>query len=60
MNSSLDPSGVYGEILHYGFILAFVGAALLAFIFFWSKGRLDMDESPKYQIFEESSDERTK
>lgn len=45
-----DTSGVYGGILHYALIFATVGSALLAFIYFWSKGRLDMDEEPKLQM----------
>lgn len=43
----MDGSGVYGGILHYGLIMAFMGSALLAFIHFWRKGQLNMDEEPK-------------
>lgn len=51
MNS--DPIGLYGGVLTYGVIIAFFGTALLVFFYLWSKGRLDCDESPKYQLFEE-------
>lgn len=46
----LDPSGVYGEVLHYSMIIAFVGSALLIFLHLWKKGKLDMDEEPKLQM----------
>ena len=45
-----DSSGVLGGILHYALVFALVGAALLAFLYFWRKGRLDMDEEPKFQM----------
>lgn len=48
--SELDWSGVYGGIFHYAMIFAFFGSALLAFLYFWSKGRLDMDEEPKWEM----------
>jgi hypothetical protein len=49
----LDWSGIYGGMLHYGLIIAFTAGALLAFIYFWSKGRLDFDEEPKWQMMRE-------
>lgn len=46
----LDGSGVYGGYLHYATVIFFVGTALLIFLYLWRKGRLDMDEEPKYQM----------
>lgn len=48
----IDGFGVYGSTLHYALVIAFVGSAFLLFGFFWKKGRLDMDEEPKYQMME--------
>lgn len=53
-----DSSGIYGGIMHYALVIALVGSAMLAFIYFWSKGRLDMDEEPKIQMM--NDDEQTK
>lgn len=58
-----DTSGVFGGIFHYALIFALVGSAFLSFIYFWSKGRLDLDEEPKMQMMredqtEEQSEER--
>lgn len=53
-----DSSGVYGGIFHYSLVFATVGSALLAFIYFWRKGRLDMDESPKYQMMDDMEKEQ--
>jgi len=50
MGSERDTSGICGGIFHYSLILAFMGSALLSFVYFWSKGRLDMDEAPKIQM----------
>lgn len=50
LSSERDTSGIYGGILHYSLILAFMGSALLSFLYFWSKGRLDLDEAPKIQM----------
>ncbi len=51
-----DAIGAYGGILTYAMIFATMGSALLAFIFFWKNKRLDFDESPKYQLFEDEND----
>jgi hypothetical protein len=48
--TEIDSSGVYGSIFHYALVIAFAGSALLAFLYFWSRGRLDMDEEPKLQM----------
>lgn len=53
LSSKLDWSGIYGGIFHYAMIIAFAGSALLAFLYFWFKGRLDMDEEPKWQMMHE-------
>lgn len=53
-----DSSGVYGGIMHYALVIALVGSAMLAFIYFWSKGRLDMDEEPKMQMMNDGEQEK--
>lgn len=57
MVSEKDASGIYGGIYHYALVFAFVGSALLAFLYFWLKGRLDMDEEPKLQMMREEDKE---
>jgi len=57
LSSEVDWSGIYGGIFHYGMIIAFVGSAFLAFLYFWSKGRLDMDEEPKLQMMRDDEQE---
>lgn len=52
-----DSSGVYGGILHYSMVISLVGAAFLAFVYFWSKGRLDMDEGPKFDMMRDEEGE---
>ena len=49
----IDSFGVYGNYLHYGLVIIFMGSALLSFLFFWKKGRLDMDEDPKFQMMKD-------
>lgn len=51
--TGVDSSGIYGAIFHYSLIFAIAGSALLAFLYFWRKGALDMDESPKMQMMQE-------
>lgn len=46
----IDGGGVYGAFMHYSLFFALLGSALIAFIYFWRKGRLDMDESPKIEM----------
>lgn len=48
----IDGAGVYGTILHYALVIAFVGSAFLIFVCLWKKNRLDMDEEPKYTMME--------
>lgn len=55
--SEVDSSGIYGGIFHYALIFAFVGSAFLAFLYFWSRGRLDMDEEPKLQMMKDNEED---
>jgi hypothetical protein len=48
----IDGEGIYGTLLHYTLIWAMVGSAFLIFIYLWRRGRLDMDEGPKYQMMQ--------
>lgn len=48
----IDGAGVYGSFLHYGLVIAFVGSALMAFLYCWQKGKLNMDEEPKFQMMQ--------
>jgi len=52
----LDGEGVYGTFLSYAQIFFFSGGALILFLYFWSQGRLDMDEDPKYQMMDEKGE----
>lgn len=54
----VDGVGIYGSIMHYALVIAFVGSAFIVFLYCWHKGRLDMDEEPKYQMMQ--SDEQEK
>ena len=56
----LDGGGVYGHFFHYSFLTALMGSAFLLFLYIWKKGRLDMDEEPKYQMFEDDEEMRRK
>ncbi len=51
--SVVDQSGVYGECLHYAFILFFVGSALVLFIYLSYKKKLSMDEEAKIEMLRE-------
>ncbi len=48
-----DGQGIYGFVLHYSLLFAFFGSALITFVYLWRKKRLDMDEGPKYTLFED-------
>ncbi|MEI8365525.1 MAG: hypothetical protein WCF65_03815 [Parachlamydiaceae bacterium] len=52
-----DWSGIYGGIFHYSMIFATSGSALLAFFYFWKKGRLDLDEEPKILMMQDDRKE---
>lgn len=56
LENEMDWSGIYGGIFHYSMVLAIVGSAFLAFLYFWSKGRLDMDEEPKIKMMQEQEE----
>jgi hypothetical protein len=56
----IDIPGIYGSMLHYMLVIAFVGSAFMIFIYLWHKGRLDMDEEPKLQMMRDDEDEKTK
>ncbi|QLH36419.1 MAG: hypothetical protein HWD61_09995 [Parachlamydiaceae bacterium] len=48
----MDSGGIYGAYLHYGLIIFMVGSAFIVFFYLWKKGRLDMDEAPKFQMLD--------
>lgn len=49
----IDGMGIYGSLLHYMLVIAFVGSAFLIFLYLWKKNRLDMDEGPKFQMMQD-------
>ena len=53
LSDEQDWSGIYGGIFHYSMILAFFGSALLSFLYFWRRGKLDLDEEPKIQMMDD-------
>lgn len=54
MNNTVhDSFGIQGSLFHFAFVGALVGSAFLLFIYFWMKGRLDMDEEPKIRMMED-------
>lgn len=56
----LDGGGVCGNIVHYAFIIAFVGSAFLVFLYLWRKGKLDMDEEPKIRMMQDDAEDNVK
>lgn len=56
MMAVIDGLGIYGKFLHYGIVIALVGSAFLIFIYLWRKKRLDMDESPKFQMMQDNQE----
>lgn len=52
----VDGGGVVGAFLSYGMAIATMGATVLVFIHLWRKGRLDMDEQPKYHMMREDEE----
>lgn len=52
----MDGEGYVGALFHYGLSFALFGSALLCFFYFWSKGRLDMDEEPKFKMLEDQDE----
>lgn len=49
----MDSFGVYGMAADYAVIFLFTGGALIGFLYFWGRGRLDMDEEPKFEMMKE-------
>lgn len=49
----LDGTGFYGSVFVYSLLFAMVASHALIFYNLWRKGRLDMNEGPKYQMMEE-------
>jgi len=47
---NVDSGGIYGAYFHYGLIILLVGSAFILFVYLWYKGRLDMDEEPKWEM----------
>lgn len=52
----LDGGGMSGEIFLFTFAAATFGSALLAFFYFWRKGQLNLDESPKFEMMQQEED----
>lgn len=52
----IDGEGVYGTFLTYGLTASFAGGAFVMFLYFWWKGRLDMDEEPKLQMMQNDNE----
>lgn len=50
-----DGIGVHGNFLHYGIVISLVGSAFLIFFYLMKKKRLDMDETPKFQMMMEET-----
>lgn len=50
--NNVDGIGVYGNFLHWAMILFFMGSAMMVFVYFWRRGRLDMDEEPKWEMMQ--------
>lgn len=57
MIAIIDGAGIYGSIFHYALVIAFVASAFLIFFTLWRKGRLDMDEGPKFQMMREEGED---
>jgi len=47
-----EGAGFYGRLANTVTAVAFTGSAVLLFIYLWYRGRLDMDEKPKWQMME--------
>lgn len=48
----MDGFGIQGMIFHFATVFVLVGSAFIVFLYLWWKGRLDMDEEPKYKIWD--------
>lgn len=56
----VDGGGAIGGYLCYAMCMALAGSALIIFLYLWKKGRLDMDEEPKYRMIEDDLTEMPK
>lgn len=54
----IDSFGIHGNFIHYGMVIGLVSSALVIFVYLWTKGRLDMDEEPKYQMMKEEPNDK--
>ena len=54
----MDGFGIQGLFFCSSSIVALSAGAALAFIYFWRKGNLGMDEDAKYQMMEDEEDGR--
>lgn len=52
----IDQFGVYGSVFYYSMFFAWMGSALLVFVYLWRKGKLDMSEESKMQMLKEEED----
>jgi len=52
----MDGFGVQGMIFHFAIVFSLVGSAFLVFLYLWWNRKLDMDEEPKFNIFEGEKD----
>ncbi|MBN4066594.1 hypothetical protein JYU14_00730 [Simkania negevensis] len=57
--NNLDGIGFIGQLFEYAFIISLSGGALIVFLYCFFKKRLDMDEEPKYQMFEKRDEPRS-
>lgn len=55
-----DEHGIMGSLIHYSMVIFFVSSAFIIFLYLWKKGRLDMDESPKYKMLQDEQDDLDK
>lgn len=51
---SLDGAGFLGSVAIFAIMLAFFGTALITFLYFWWKGRLDMDDEPARRMLDDN------
>ncbi len=51
-----DGVGLYGSLLVHFMLIALFGSTLLVFLFLWRRDRLDMGESPKFQVFNQEEE----
>lgn len=47
-----DATGIWGGLTHYSLVICFVGGAFIIFLYLWKRGKLNMDEGPKFEMME--------